>query len=98
MASATLWKLRYHFENDDIIHKEMVINPSHKLGHFRPRVKMHIIHFIQLLFQVLFYSRDFPFLFLFYLEFNLCRKKKIWKRWKKIRGTDRFWPWNTTGL
>lgn len=35
MASATLWKLRYHFESDDIIHKETVINPSHKLGHFR---------------------------------------------------------------
>lgn len=90
MASAALWKLRYHFEGDDIIHKEMVINPSHKLGHFRLWVKMHIIHLIQLLFQVSFYSRDFNFIFFFYLELNLCRKKKKEKDEKNPNQKWRF--------
>lgn len=95
MASAALWKLRYHFEGDDIIHKEMVINPSHKLGHFRLWVKMHIIHLIQLLFQVSFYSRDFNFIF-FYLELNLCRRKKKEKDGKKPKSEVEIWI--TTGL
>lgn len=34
VASAALCKLSYYFGSDDTTHKEKVINPSHKLGHF----------------------------------------------------------------
>lgn len=34
VVSAALCKLSYYFGSHDITHKEKVINPSHKLGHF----------------------------------------------------------------